>query len=409
MEDEDKALEGLRVIEFPDALTSYCGKLLADMGADVIMIEPLDGSGLRSRAPLLDGIDNESSVPFLYWGTNKRSVALDLSNPAGVAALVQMVAEVDVVVEGFRPGALDELGLGWPVLQAANPDLVLTSVTPFGASGPYATYQASDLVALAMGGLLYMGGSPQEPPQQPSAELAYVTANIFAAVGTLMAVLVKERGGPGQQVDVSMQESVCMALENAIQYYDQESHIRRRWAGTQRTAGQGIFPCRDGYVFLLAGGIAANRFWDPFVAWMNDEAVEDADVLRLPEWRTREYVESDAGRDQFDRIFTSFAASRTKESLYVTAQSRGIPLCPVNDLAEVWQDLQLLKREYFVEIDDHERGLVLSMPGAPYVLSETPAVAGRAPLLGADTSSVLTELGVSDAQQRLLIGEGAIR
>lgn len=200
-----------------------------------------------------------------------------------------------------------------------------------------------------------------------------------------------------------------MALENAIQYYDQESHVRSRWAGTQRTAGQGVFPCEDGYVFVLAGGIAANRFWDPFVAWMTDACVPDAELLREEKWRSREYVESDDGREVFGRVFTAYSKQRTKAALYLEAQDRGVPLCPVNDVSEVWDDAQLRSRGYFGEVRDDARGLILPMPGSPYLHSETPArPPGPAPLLGADTRSVLDSLDVSSEEQADLLVRGVI-
>lgn len=399
----DAALQGLRVLEFPGALTSYCGKLLADLGAEVIMVEHPSGSSLRRRPALLDAVVHDASVPFLYWGTNKKSVTADVGTPEGAAVFRRIAETADVVLEGFEPETLDAWKIGWDALHPLNSQLVLTSVTPFGQSGPFAHYRASDLVALALGGLLYMGGSPDEAPQQPSADLAYIAANTFAAIGTLLAVMAVEFGGEGQHVDVSMQESVCMALENALQYYDQESHVRARWAGTQRTAGQGVFPCQDGYIFLLAGGIAANRFWDPFVSWMTDEKVPDAELLAAEQWKSREHVESDEARAVFGRIFTSYSNSRTKESLYLEAQRRGIPLCPVNDIGEVWDNVQLRSRGYFVDVEDDERGLFVPMPSSPYLLSATPTrPPAPAPLLGADTAAVLAELGLSTQEQARL-------
>src|SRR5690606_31216975 len=152
--------------------------------------------------------------------------------------------------------------------------LVYTSITPFGQTGPYTSFVADDLTLLALGGMLYLGGYADGIPVSAYGQQAYMAASVFAAVATRGALLTAEETGEGEHVDVSAQECVVMAMENAIQFFELEGTVRKRYGGQQRQAGSGVFPCKDGYFVLLAGGIAANRFWKRFLGWMADESVE---------------------------------------------------------------------------------------------------------------------------------------
>ncbi|TQN38015.1 benzylsuccinate CoA-transferase BbsE subunit [Blastococcus colisei] len=390
------ALSGLRVLDLSGPLGNYCGKLFAELGADVVLVEPPGGTALRHQPPFADDRPGlERSLPFLYTNTSKRSLRLDLDQPEGQQVLRDLAAGADLVIETDSPGRMDARGLGHEQLSKDNPRLVTTSITPFGQTGPYAQYEASDLVCLAMGGLLYLGGYVDGPPVQAGQEQAYVAGNLFGAVASMLAVTAAETSGQGQHVDVSVQESVVMGLENAAQFQDLEGRVRRRTGGRQWRAGAGVFPCADGYVYLLAGGIGGNRFWPNLVAWLDSEAAPRVEDLRGEQWGEREFVEAEENRDLFAEIFLPFAANRTKAELYRDAQKWRVPLCPVSKPSDILQSAQLRHRNYFVSVEGPD-GAPAVMPGAPYALSDTPwRLKGRAPRLGEHSVEILHELGCS--------------
>jgi benzylsuccinate CoA-transferase BbsE subunit len=407
----DSALAGVRVLDLSQRFSHYCGKLFADMGADVILVEPPHrGSALRSEAPfLVDHADPEYGIPFFYYSTGKRGITLDLDLPPGQELLRKLAATADLVLEDHPPGALDERGIGYSALAELRPQLVLTSITPFGQSGPYAHYAADDLTLLALGGFLNMTGYPDMAPTQAFGNQAYAMGNMFGAVGSLLALLGAQTSGAGQQVDVSIQECVTMALENAAQFYELEGRVRTRFAGAQRQAGTGIFACVDGHVYLFAGGMAAIRFWKNLVKWMQDEQVPNAGILNSPQWADMKYLDSVAGKQTFDEMFAGFARGRSKEALYRQGQARRVPICPVSTPADVAASRQLDYRGFFTSVPHRASGQAVRMPGAPFQMSATPwRIARPAPQLGEHTGAVLGELGIGAEELQKLKRAGVV-
>lgn len=400
-------LDGVRVIELGGALTNYCGKLFAELGADVVLVEPPDGCDLRRQPPFVEADDGEHSINYFVQNTSKRSVAIDLEHPDAGSILGRLAASADLLLDGYPPGTLDRLGIGFAELSERNPALVMTSVSPFGQTGPYAHYAHSDLVCSAFGGLLWMGGYADGPPVRPPGDQAYMAGALFAAVSSMIALTHAELTGVGQHVDVSVQEAVTMGLENAAQYYDLQHHIRRRFGGTQRDAGFGVFPCRDGHVILLASGIGGDRFWASFVDWMEDAGVDGATTLRDPGWGDSEFMMTEDAKRRFWDVFTSYSLQKTKHDLYHEAHRWRVPLGPVNQPSDIYASAQLRARHYFVEVEAFGRDVEL--PGAPYQLSETPWQLSRpAPRLGEHTAEVLAEYGLADDERERLFTIGAV-
>src|SRR5678815_1664443 len=301
---DGRALEGLRVLDLSGPLGNYAGKLFGDLGAEVVLVEPPQGSGLRHQPPFLDdrpGI--ESSLAFAYHNTSKRGITLDLDKGEDQSRLRRLIESADVLIETERPGVMNERGLGYEALSALRPSLVMLSITPFGQTGPYAQYQAEDIVALALGGMLSLGGYPDTAPMRVHGDQAILCANMYGAVAASVCLWQAETTGRGEHIDVSMQESVVMALENAVQFYDLEKTVRRRWAGEQRFAGTGVYACRDGYVFLMAGGIGANRFWDRTLQWFADEGMVGVERLHGAEWQTVEHLKSEEAKRIFNEVY----------------------------------------------------------------------------------------------------------
>jgi benzylsuccinate CoA-transferase BbsE subunit len=391
------ALEGLRVLDLSGAMGNYAGKLFADLGADVILVEPPHGSELRREGPFIaDQPGLERSLAFAYQNTSKRGICLDLETPSGQHLLRELAATADLVIESFHPGWLAERGLGYEALAKRRPQLVLASITPFGQTGPYAQMQATDLVGLATGGLLWMGGYQGTAPTQAHGDQAFKCAAMYGAVAAMLAVTEAELTGQGQHVDIAMQESVTLALENAAQTYDLEGVIRKRPLGDQRFAGYGLFECQDGYIFLGSRGIGNSPAWSRSLQWFKDEGMEGVERLFGPEWSDLAYLKTDEAREVFGQLFMNWSRQHTKAWLYSEGQKRLIPLAPVSTPRDLLENPQLRARGHFVPFTHPLLQSAAEMPGAPYVLSETPwRIQRPAPTLGQHTAEVLGELGIS--------------
>ncbi|GAA5232633.1 CaiB/BaiF CoA-transferase family protein [Verticiella sediminum] len=394
------ALEGLRVIELASPLGHYCGKMFAELGAEVILVEPPHGAKSRGFGPFIGGrpgaTDNAShSLTFNYLNTSKRGITLDLSAPEGAATFRRLVATSDLVIEGERPGYLDSVGCGFDVLTKGRPQLVMTSITPFGQDGPYAQHEADDLAGIASGGFLYLGGYPDSQPVGACAQQGYAGASMFGAVSSMLALTRAELTGKGDHVDVSMQECMVLAMENAVQFYDLQGVVRKRSAGRQRFAGTGVYACVDGHIYMMAGGIGANRFWTLTLQWLKDESVPGLERLLGEEWTSTEYLESEEAKRTFMEVFGKWALGKSKAWLYAEGQRRHVPVAAIQTPADLVASEQLATRGYFVDVQHPATSKALRMPGAPYRLAATPwHLKGPAPTLGQDNDAILAELGL---------------
>lgn len=388
------AFADLRVIEVGGLEGLYAGKLLADQGAEVILVEPPDGHASRWLPPYApDVIDETASVPFAYYNGNKRSVCLPLDTPDGRDSLAGLTTGADVVLAAGRPVDLRALGIEPGVLTRESGRLVVATVTPFGWEGPRADWVADDLVLQALGGMMNLGGYHDGRPLRPPELQSGISAGVFAAAGIAAAVLCRDTAGHGQHVDVSVQESVVMGLENSIQFYDMEDRVRTRHGGARVQVGRGVFESADGYVYLMLGMHAGSRFWPLFLRWLETEQVAGREALSGGHWSRREYIESEEAKAVFNDVFTSFTRTRTKQELYRSAQAHGVPLAPVNTIADVRLDRHLTARGFFVPVARAQWGHgPAEAPGAPYRMTGTPWQGRYAPPgLGADTERVLRE------------------
>jgi benzylsuccinate CoA-transferase BbsE subunit len=406
------ALAGLRVLDLSGLAGQYCGKQFADLGADVILIEPVMGSPVRRDGPFIDDRAHiEFSLPFAYFNAGKRGMAIDLDRREGQRILRQLADGADLIIETEKPGTMNNRGLDHAALSVRNPRLVMTSVTPFGQTGPYAKYEAEDIVALALGGLLYLGGYPDTSPIAAYGNQAYLAAAQFASVASMMALLSVDtsRERAGQHVDVSIQECVTMGLETAVQYYDLERIVRKRTSGQQIMAGVGVFDCADGQIYLMAGGIASTRFWENLVRWLMDEGVEAAGQLLESAWESHDHLATSEAKKVFSELFAPFARKHTKTYLYQTGQSRRIPICPINTPRDILTSRQLEYRNFFISQEHTPSGRKLVVPGAPYRLEATPWQQQRpAPRLGEHTSEILAALGYEPAARAALLKSGVV-
>lgn len=375
-----RALDGIRMLDLTDKSCVYATKILCDLGAETIRIEPRAGDPMRHMPPL-DTATGESLF-HAFMNVNKLSVTLDLDRAADQAVFRKLVASSDIVVESFVPGTLDRLGIGFDSFAAAQPKLVWTSITPFGATGPYAHWQADDLISQAMGGLMNLTGLPNREPLKLFGEQTCYIAGLHAAAGTLMAYWHAAQAGEGQRIDVSIQDCVAHTLENAIQFYTAEGTIRGRTKG-RAEPGAGVFQCSDGEIFLMASLSMISSSWHNLVALLNEAGTPGADTLRDPRWAEPEWRRNPEAQKIAAEIITRFTSTRTKNQVYDLTQQRRILSAPMSQVGDLFDNAQLKFLHWFQDQNWGDR--VATWPGPPVRLSETPRRApGRVAAAGAD-------------------------
>ncbi len=392
-------LDSFRVLNLAQDRGLYAGKLLADLGADVIKVEKPQGDAARRIGPFKDDIPSlESSLYFLNFTTNQKGITLNLHTMAGQDIFKQLVGRADVVVEDFQPGVMESLGLGYPILRDINRGIVVTSVTGFGPNGPYSDYKAPDIVSLAMGGLMFISGDPEKPPVVAPCEQAYHSASVLACFGTLVALYHRQRTGMGQLVEVSAQEAIAIQ-EHLIMRYSLESDIVRRRGSQHTSAPTRIYPCKDGFVHFHVSPV---RHWRRLLEMMGNP-----DALMNAVWEDLRFRRLNV--DVIDPVITDFTMKHTKKELAEECQSKGIPCVPVNTPEEFVDDPHTQAREFVVEVEHPVLGKYRCL-GPPYKLGETPyRIRRHAPLLGQHNEEIYCqELGYSEEELTRLKAAGII-
>ncbi len=432
---DEAALSDLRVLDLAGEIGVYATKLLADLGADVIRIEPPDGPAGGSADPLRnvgpfyhDEPSPERSLYFFNLNTNKRSVTLNIAKPEGRALFEKLVATADLVVETFEPGYLDALGLGYAGLSKIKPDIILTSVTGFGQDGPHAHYRACDIVGVAMSGMMTLAGDREDPPNMPYGYQACVGAGIQAAAGTLMALAHRDQTGEGQHVDVSMQEALSINQETAMQTYDMTKAIRTRTGARGALPidipGIGVYPCKDGHVFAYLG-TPGGAPWTAMLDWMNRESKAE-DLNEEPylgtiqqlnlRYLTGLVTEPDKLPERLRilghiyEVFARFCAGMDKWTLYEEGQGQRLMFGIVSTPEDLAKNPQLRYRRWLQDVRHDELGETLRYAGAPYRLSETPwAIRRRPPLPGEHNVEIyVEELALSPERLDALRAAGVV-
>ena len=390
-------LAGYRVLDLADEKGQLGARLLAELGADVIKVEPpRDGDPGRQHAPFFR---NEAGTETsLFWWTmnaGKRSITLQLRLEAGRELFHRLVAISDIIIETTMPGEAAALGLDYPTIERINPSAILVSITGFGQDGPYARWHATDIVGAAMGGLMYLNGDPERGPVRTSVPQAYTQVNVQAMVGALVALYARGvNGGIGQHVDVSMQEAVANAMDNAQQTWDirrvnaSGPGLYRNSAGV-RTARY-LFETADGWVAALQAGGLIGPNANAIIDWLAEHG--EARGLDSPEWRARltsGQPLSPEDREYVEATMAAFCRTRKKEELVEEAQRRGAGWAPVLSPSEIVENKQLAARDYWVRVAHEDIGQSFTYPGAPFRLSTTPwQQRGRAPHLGEHNEEV---------------------
>ena len=401
-------LPPLRVLDITRENGFLCGKILADLGCDVLKIEEPGGDPGRLHGPFYqDTPDPDKSLYWWAFNANKRGITLNIERPEGRALFLRLAEKADFVIESFAPGYMDEMGLGYRELGKLNTGLIVTSITPFGQSGPYARYKVTDLIGMAMGGIMYISGDDDRPPVRISYPQAWSHAALQAAMGTMNAYYYRESSGKGQHVDASMQLSVMWTQMNATITWDM-SRMNTLRGGAVKTFsmvrdGEELevpvrytWKCKDGYVnFVIVGSGPGVRVNQNLVEWMNGEGmgleIKDFDwsglgfVPTAPE--TREMLERNIGE---------FFEAHTVEELYEGAVARRIWIAPIGTPAYQMVNPQLKARGFWHEVFDPEIRETVVYPGWPIKQSESPVgPPNRAPHIGEHNPAIYCgELGL---------------
>jgi benzylsuccinate CoA-transferase BbsE subunit len=396
----DAALTGRRVLELADEKGVYCGKLLADMGADVIKIERPEGDATRDIPPFVhDRADRGRSLFFLYMNTSKRGVTLDITRPEGQALFRRLATTADIVVETFTPGYLDALGLGYGTLKDANPGLVLTSITGFGQTGPHKRFSSADIVANALGGAMHVIGDEDDPPVTLAGSQAHIMASVCAAASSMIALYHSAMSGQGQHVDISVQETtVAVTHVCGVGKWLDDNIIPRR-AGTSLFASvpSGTYPCTDGIVYLM---INRPLHWKALAQWIYEVTGTEAVLapsFEGPSSNRQPY------RDLLDVYISDLTSRFTVDEVYREGQRRHLAVTPVNTANAVAHDPHLAARNYFVGLEHPQAG-TLRHPGPPYRHAATPwRIPRPAPGVGEHNAEIYgQELGIPAERLRAL-------
>jgi crotonobetainyl-CoA:carnitine CoA-transferase CaiB-like acyl-CoA transferase len=392
-------LAGMRVLELAQIMSGpTAGIMLADLGADVIKVEKLPG-GDDSRGytdPRVNGV----SAPFLMMNRNKRGLALNLKLAQGREVLLRLVARADVLLENFRTGTMEKLGLGYDELRQANPGLIYAAVSGYGHSGPYADKGGFDLIAQGFGGLMSITGEPGGAPAKVGPPVSDINGGILAALGIVAAWAHKLRTGEGQVVDTSLMEAALQQTYwHAAVYFATGESPGPTGSAHILTAPYQAFHASDGWI-NIGGANQAN--WERI-----------ADMLGHPEWKTDPRFATNTERKRnlpalVERM-NAVLSTKTRAEWLAAFDAAGVPAGPVHSIGEAMAHPQTLARGMVVETMHPQAGAVKSI-GCPIRFSATPAAVTRpAPLLGEHTREVLRQHGYGEAEIDALIADGVVR
>jgi len=404
---ENQTLLGAyRALDLTDERGFLCGRLLADLGMDVIKVEKPGGDRARNVGPFYRDVpDPEKSLYWFAFNANKRGISLNLEQADGRELFRTMVSKADVVIESFAPGYLESLGLGYASLSRLNPGIVIVSISPFGQTGPYGDYKASDLVVTALSGYLTLCGDPDRAPVRIGFPQAYLHACADAASGVVTALYQRGLTGEGDHIDAAAQASMAHATMDTLATWTFLGMNVKR-VGSKRvrpgsdTITPAIFECKDGYVyFVLYGGLVGARGNQALMDWMDSDGLA-TDFLRGIDWTKFDLYAPHVDQNYIDRIMGplgEFFKRHTKKELFQGGIQRHIMVFPLNDTKDLTEDPQLAARQYWAELEHRELGDRITYPGPFVKLSATPVRLGRrAPLIGEHNEEIYVgELSLS--------------
>ena len=397
-------LAGLRILELADEKGQFCGKLLGDLGADVVKIEPPGGEPCRHIGPFLDDIPHpERSLSFWYYNTSKRGITLDLDTADGRRFFRRLAATSDVILETFRPGFLASLGLDYESLRTQNPRLILCALTPFGQTGPWRDYASSDLLHMAAGGEMASSGYdepdvPNAPPIAPGGGNAWHMGCHFTYMAIMAALVYRTVAGEGQYIDTSIHEACALTTEAAIANYIYRGEVVRRQTGRHHAAGPTArtqFRAKDGtYVCALVAGRLNPKYVTELADLMDSYGM--AGDLKDPKYQDAAVIAANASHI-IDDLVASFIASLPAEEVYHAAQERGFTWGAVRAPEALRDDAHLHDRGFWKQVEHPELARSFVYPGEAAIYNGSPwRISRRAPLIGEHNTEIFCdELGLS--------------
>ncbi len=379
-------LAGIRVVELGTLIAGpFCAKTLGDFGAEVIKVEPPgEGDPLRSWRKMRNGVS-------LWWhvqSRNKKSITCDLRSPEGQEIVRRLARESQILVENFRPGALERWNLGWDVLSRENPKLVLVRISGYGQSGPYKSRPGFAAIAEAVGGFRYVNGFPDRPPARPNLSIGDTIASLHGAIGAIMALREAERTGKGQVVDVALYEAVFNCMESLLPEYDGAGYVRERsGSALPGIAPSNLYPCKDGKYVLIAGN--ADSLFRRLMGAIGREDLRDDPALARNDGRA-------AQMERIDDAIGAWTSGFSQEEVLQAMEKAEVPAGRIYSAADIAADPHFAARRMIREIVASD-GEPLKVPGIVPVLSGTPGeIRTPAPKLGEHTDEVLRQIGFSD-------------
>ena len=398
----NQSLSGIKILDFSGPAGFYCSKLLADLGADVVIVENPSDELFNNLGPYYNDIkDPNYSLYRWHFHTNKKSVALNISNPKDKETLNSLIKHADVFIDTLTNQEANSLDLSMENVRALNPHIVHTRITGFPDNSEYSEYKYTDMTVLAMSGLMSITGFPEDPPNQMGGEQAYHMASLNAAIGTMISVLERELTGTGKDVSVSIQECASMStLQTAnFNYYTWHGINRGRNGLNHPFSDQGpsyeedknfprvLYESKDGWV-AHAAHLAPPGAWKNFVKWLSDyDSEQDLDDPKFENHETRNLFQN-----HINDVMKSHCAKLTKQEIYHSAQKLKILVIPINSVKDLTEDEQLIYRGYFEKVFHQDLNTEITYPGAPYQMKKTPwKIKSPAPKVGENTQQILNE------------------
>ncbi|HUQ76948.1 MAG TPA: CoA transferase [Burkholderiales bacterium] len=379
-------LTGIRVLELGSLIAGpFCAKTLGDFGAEVIKIEPPgEGDALRKWRRMRNGTS-------LWWhvqSRNKKSVTCDLRRPEGQAIVRKLARNAHIVIENFRPGALEKWNLGWDELSRENPKLILVRISGYGQTGPYRERPGFAAIAEAIGGLRHITGFPDRPPARPNLSIGDTIAALHGVIGALMALHAIKNGSNGQVIDVALYEAVFNCMESLLPEFDAQRYVRERsGSALPGIAPSNLYPCRDGYV-LIAGN--ADSLYQRLMSAIGRADLRDDPALARNDGRA-------AQMERIDTAIGEWTAQRSVEEVLAEMHNAQVPSGRIYNAADIASDPHFAARGMIQDITAGD-GEPLKVPGIIPKLSATPgAIRTPAPKLGEHTDDVLRSVGYSPA------------
>jgi len=411
--EQERLLEPYRVLDLSEQGYMLCAKILGDLGADVIKIEPPGGSPSRSIGPFYKDIpEPEKSLFWFSFCNNKRSITLNLETSDGRELFRQLVKTADFLIESFSPGFMDGLGIGYSDLTESNPGIIWVSMTPHGQTGPKAWYKGCDLTTVAASGYMYVCGEPDRPPVWISCPQTFINAAIDGFASAMFANWYRAMTGEGQHIDVSAQECSIRLMQDILPFWDTERRIVKR-TGPSVPTGSGVrrrlhWRCKDGYICVFYTGGSGETFIrqdKETTKWMKENGM-------CPEWLEKfdwvnDYQATKMTQELVERVENAigeFFLSMSKEEIFNEAVKRRIPLAPVYTTEDVCHEIQLEARGFWQKVEHEELGETLTYCGPFVQISPMPArIWRRPPLIGEHNLEVYEqELGINRSQLNLL-------